>query len=113
MIDPLARDASRLSQTIGDVATRHRLLAESVGRAWPVQWEQAPTDRTHESEARRSPGAAPADPTADAALDARRLRLRRALRDSDVLLRVLDRALRDACREVDEALGPWDGETSA
>lgn len=119
--NPGERDGASLAGLARLIEEETRaLLSESLAPAHARQWQASPVPTPREDTAERSSGGAPPNPTADVALDGRRLALRERVRDAERALAGVDNArrglanvlaqIRDARRELDRAIRRFDGE---
>lgn len=93
------------------VTAEAALLAELLPEALAVQWQATPRLASPSSEAKRTEGAAPADPTADIALDGQRLAMRAQILRSEALLGRSAVALRGVRRGLERSLDRWHGDS--
>lgn len=96
--DPVARAA-------GEVVKLAALLID----ARELQWSAAPVPKPRDDTDRKATGGH-GDPTADTALDDRRLALRRACRDAEEELQRLAAAAEQARAALSDSLEHWKGE---
>lgn len=85
-------------------------VSAALSEATARQWEPSLVPKPREDTTERSSGGRPANPTADAALDPHRLRLRATVVRSTAALREAAIALRGSRRAMERALAAYDGE---
>lgn len=73
------------------------------------QWSASPTEAAPQTEGGRPVGAPPSDPTADAATDPRRLRLRQEVEAAHEAMRKAQQTVDVARRRLMRALDAWSG----
>jgi hypothetical protein len=100
---------------LGDLVLAARTLALRLAAAEVVQWERParPRPAPGEEGAARSATRGTADPTAEIALDASRLALRRAVQDGEQALRAAVRLIEEQDRRLALAEVRWTGTTTA
>lgn len=106
-LDPETTDIAEYVRLIEEEAAR---LIESLPSALERQWTTSPVPRPREEEERRSIGDLPSDPTADVALDPRRLAVRDTVLRSRFALRDAAVALRGVRLAMERNLAWYDGE---
>lgn len=89
-----------------------RRLADMLPDALAVQWSPSPVPKPRDDTHERATGA-PSDPTAETALDGRRLRLRAQVIESERALRGSVVALVGVRRGLERTLDAWAGDTKA
>lgn len=92
------------------IAEEVKHLLELLPEASARQWLAAPVPKPRYDTDERSIGGAPGDPTADVALDPRRLAVRRLVRDSEKVLRDTAVRVRGVRRAMERTLDWYDGE---
>jgi hypothetical protein len=88
-------------------------LHETLSGAVTRQWSPSPVPKPREDTPQRASGDRPADPTADTALDARRLAVRETVIRSERVLRDAALALRAVRHATETAVARFDGEVGA
>src|SRR5690606_20285694 len=96
---------TKLHDLIDEATTNFHRLGSLLEAAYAVQWEAPPNLHSD-----RQPGE-PANPTADVALDPRRMQLRLAVLKAERLLRNAAPAIARAEAELASALDAWAGHT--
>lgn len=84
-------------------------LYHVLGDAEAYQWSASPTEAAPRTEGGRPVGGPPADPTAEAATDPRRLRLRAEVIEAHRQMDRAREALEVARRRLERALEGWTG----
>jgi hypothetical protein len=92
-----------------EIRSMHDLIDEAAAR----QWEASPVPKPREDTTERSSGGRPSDPTADTALDARRLAVRATLLAAEPVLRDAAVALRGSRLALARAIDRFDGDPGA
>lgn len=103
------RDRVRLGALVDEIRRELNALNRVLPAAVDAQWSAAPVARPRSDTAERSKSRH-SEPTADIALDADRLSLRKQVVGCAQLLHTVSAALRDARAGVEDALKPWHGE---
>ena len=97
------------SPPVDRLAAAAQQLAATLTVARSVQWDKAATTRPR-GEQRRGDGGRPSDPTADTALDDRRLALSSAVKRADMACGVYAASLSAHVSKVADALSAWEGD---
>lgn len=103
--------AHDLVADVNALADKIRTLARLLDAAVAVQWQAPPVARPHDDTAERSKGAPPSNPTADVALDGRRLALRAAIVEGQRAIRKATTAASAAGAHLSGALDAWQDDT--
>lgn len=105
--------ASRVDRLVRLIEGEIRLMQDEIGEAEARQWEASPVPKPREDTTQRSSGGRPSDPTADTALDPRRLAVRETLLAVEPVLRDAAVALRGSRLALSRAVARFDGERQA
>ncbi|WP_144722265.1 hypothetical protein [Cellulosimicrobium sp. TH-20] len=98
---------STAKAALGDLVLTSTDLAKRLAEADAVQWSASPRPRPREDTTERSKGGPPSDPTADVALDGRRLSLRAAVLTAEHSLGDAVDAVAAANKGLERALDEW------
>ena len=105
--------AHDLAADVNALAEEIRALARRLDAAVAVQWQAPPVPRPRDDTTERSKGAPPSNPTADTALDDRRLALRSAVRGGQQSIRLATASVPAATSRLDAALVAFEGDPEA
>lgn len=94
---------------IRTISSDLKALEALLPAAYAAQWERSPVPRSREDTGERSHGGPPSDPTADVALDERRLALREAVTRFEAFVRYAAVGAASARERLDRALADWEG----
>ncbi|WVX88033.1 hypothetical protein SEA_TFORTROY_45 [Arthrobacter phage TforTroy] len=97
------------TDTVRQTAREALLLIQALNTAAEIQWEASPVPKPREDTTERASGGH-GDPTGDIVLDARRLALRDAVSDAEIVMARYAAELQAARINVDRAVARWNGE---